>query len=983
MRSRLISRTFLPAALLLTTFPTLAHAAVQDRIASAVNSGSRVPLTGTVSSRAKHSADLGQAPSNQKLDALSLRFSMTAAQQADLTQFSAAQLTPGSTQYHQWLTPEQYGARFGLSSGDLAKVSAWLTSQGFTINSVARSSTFITFSGTVAQAQQAFSTTIHKISYNGEQHISNLTEPVLPSAVANVVTGLTGLNDFKAKPHSRPRSLTPEQALYTQTINGTTSHYIVPADLYTIYEYPPSSSTITGTGITIAVMGQTEIVPADITAFQTAAGLPSKAPTQQYVATTNFPTPASLGVSAGDVDEAHLDNEWSNASAPGASILYVYGPDVFAQSLTYAIDNNLAHIITISYGACESVFGASSINLYNQMFQQANVEGITIISSAGDTGATDCDAVGLASEGLAVDFPGSSPYVISAGGSMFSGDVSTPGTYWSSANSTTGSNSGSALSYIPEQPWNETTATAGLGDGVTSSFGSGGGGASVFFGKPSWQQGTGMGATPADGARDVPDFSLNAAAIHDGYIVCTSGSGTNDLPCTTGFLTSSGQPNVFGGTSFVAPTFAGILARVEQQLGSAAAGGLGNIGPTLYGLANGPTYGMIFNDITTGNNSVPCSQGTLNCPNGGAIGFNAGTGYDQASGLGSLNVANLISNWSSATPTGIGGGTTACNPTTPTTGTASCITTTSLTTTATALCGVSGTVSLTATVAGMISGTAPTGTVQFLVDNAVVGTATLSSGVATYNLVTSSLTSGGHTVSAAYLGDPNYSGSKGTLFQGAGQSPVLNGQATYPNGAIASLDVVSSTKPDFSLTPCTAPISVNPSATAPGVSFTVTPFNGFTGPVNLTVTNNEGMAATTSFSVTPVNITTSAGVATSFVITASETSTAANASLKAKPQPSGRLPWYAAGSGATLGCLLLIALPRRRRWGALLAAVISIAAFTAVGCSNTSNTGGAGGGTPTNPGQTVTPAVAGTYSFVITAVSGSLVHSTFVTVTVP
>src|SRR5580704_2357027 len=191
MRSRLVSSLLLPAAaILLTGFSPIAQAAVQNRIAGAVNGGSRVALPGTVSGHAKHSVDLGLAPGDRKLDSLSLRFSMTTAQQADLNQLLAAQLDPSSPSYHQWLTPEQFGARFGLSSSDLAKVSAWLTSQGFTITSVARSSTFVTFTGTVAQAQQAFGTTIHTVSLRGEQHITNLTEPTLPSAIGGVVNAI-------------------------------------------------------------------------------------------------------------------------------------------------------------------------------------------------------------------------------------------------------------------------------------------------------------------------------------------------------------------------------------------------------------------------------------------------------------------------------------------------------------------------------------------------------------------------------------------------------------------------------------------------------------------------------------------------------------------------------------------------------------------------------------------------------------------------
>ncbi len=265
MRSRLLAHLVLPAALLAASFSTTAQAAVRDRIAGSINSGGRATLPGMIMARAKRSTDLGLAPADKKLNSLSLRFSMTAAQQADLTQLLAAQLNPSSPSYHQWLTPEQYGARFGLSSADLAKVSSWLTSQGFTITSVARSSTYINFTGTVAQAQTAFGTTIHSLSYNGEQHISNITDPVLPSAVAGVVTAVTGLNDFKLKPRSRARhasAIDPSQPLYTQTVNGVTSHYISPADFYTIYDFNPlltASTPINGSGITIAVMGQTDL----------------------------------------------------------------------------------------------------------------------------------------------------------------------------------------------------------------------------------------------------------------------------------------------------------------------------------------------------------------------------------------------------------------------------------------------------------------------------------------------------------------------------------------------------------------------------------------------------------------------------------------------------------------------------------------------------------------------------------------------------
>ncbi len=360
--------------------------------------------------------------------------------------------------------------------------------------------------------------------------------------------------------------------------------------------------------------------------------------------------------------------------------------------------------------------------------------------------------------------------------------MNTPATFWSNTN---GSNGGSAVSYIPEQPWNETTAAAGLGDSAGNGGGAGGGGASAFFSKPTWQTGTGV---PSDSSRDTPDFSMNAAAEHDGYLVCSSGDGQGETPCTNGFLSSNGQPNVFGGTSFVAPTFAGILALVEQKLNNTT--GLGNVGPTLYGFLNGPTYSSVFHDITSGNNAVPCIQGTANCPNGGTTGlYNAGIGYDQASGIGTINVTQLVNGWGSVTPTGTGS----------TIGAG--ITTTSLTT-SNSLCAVSsGSLALSVVVTGSISGTTPTGTVQFFVDNVAVngGTVSLASGsnTATYTLVTSSLSSGGHNISAVYSGDGNYAGSKGTLL-----GPNTN-TSLYPNGPLASVDIISSSKPDFSITAAT------------------------------------------------------------------------------------------------------------------------------------------------------------------------------------
>src|SRR5207248_3427446 len=209
---------------------------------------------------------------------------------------------------------------------------------------VAKSSTFITFSGTAGQVQQAFGTAIHNVSLNGEQHIANLTDPTLPSAIADVVLVVTGLNDFKLKPRSRARKVTSDSAQPLYSVQNCGSgvtppcHFIAPGDMYTIYDYPPSS-ILNGSSITIAVMGQTglttgHVLPdTNITAFRTAAGLPAINLKLQLAGT-------DPGVVSSDIDEAHLDVEWSGASAPGAAVEYVYGRDILANSLTYAIDTS-------------------------------------------------------------------------------------------------------------------------------------------------------------------------------------------------------------------------------------------------------------------------------------------------------------------------------------------------------------------------------------------------------------------------------------------------------------------------------------------------------------------------------------------------------------------------------------------------------------------------------------------------------------------
>ena len=815
-------------ALLCGVIPAM-QGAVQNRIVNGAGA-TRVVLPLTISPKLAKATDLGEADGNVALSAMTLRFSLTDTQKAALTQLLADQQNSASPKYRQWLTPEQYAAQFGLSEADMATVSQWLTSQGFKITSTARSRTFIQFSGTVAQAETAFQTNVHKVTLDGEEHLANVTAVSLPSGIAGVVSSVAGLSDFRLKPRTKLRQI-PAKAQSNPDFYSAAyqDNFIAPGDFYTIYDVNPLlTNSINGTGIKIAVAGQTDIVLSDIAAFRTASGLSANIPT--VVLYGKDPgTPSTNGV-ADDESEADLDLEWSGAVAPSASIIYANSTDVF-NSLAQIIDNRLAPIASISYGECEvSAQMDGSITSLNALFMQGNAEGMTVVGPAGDSGATDCDyGVRTATNGLAVDFPASSPYVTGVGGTMFV-DPST--SYFGTTNGPTG---GSALSYIPEEVWNETAVDLTYADGTISA---GGGGLSAYFTKPYWQTGVGV---PNDFARDVPDVALNAAANHNGYLICSQGScvnggfSTGTTPtanCTTGSCL-----NVIGGTSVSTPSFAGILALVEQKIG--ASSGIGNANPTIYALANSTYYGTVFHDVTTGNNSSPCTAGSTDCPSGGSIGYSATTGYDLATGWGSVDAFNLANSWTLVTPAA--GGTTGSELSTTTVTTSSASVTSGTAVTITATLANGGTTSETAL---------PTGTVQFLVDNVPTGAGvTVANGVATFSLATSALVSGNHVVSAAYSGDAVYASSKGSV----------------------TIDIVSATVADFALTPATTTVTTAAGSDAPGVVFTVTPENGFTGTVafsastSSTTLSNDGQATLTPVSVA---ITSNAAATTTLVLSA-------------------------------------------------------------------------------------------------------------------
>lgn len=698
-------RTILSGTLAgLFTIPAIAQ---QVRVTGPVDNTQRVTLHGHVSPRARAQVDQGRVGPSLEISSMSLTLARTPAQQAELNQLLKAQQTPGSSSYHQWLTPEQFAERFGVSQSDINTVSTWLQSQGLNVESVARGRNSISFSGSAAQVESAFQIELHSYLVNGETHYANTTDPSVPAAFQGVVAGVRGLNDFRMKPLLH-RATHPE---YTSS-NGT--HNMAPGDFAVVYNVNPLyNAGFNGSGQSLVIAGQTAINMSDITTFRSMYGLPANTP--QLVQVGRSP-----GISQTDLPEADLDLELSGSVARNANIIYVYASDVMT-AVEYAIDQDLAPVVSVSYGDCEQETPSSELNAYQSWAQQGNAEGITWFAAAGDDGAADCGDT--ANPGYAVDAPGSTPEVTSVGGTQFN---DSSGNYWSTTNSANGT---SALSYIPESTWNESAQ-----DDTPAA---GGGGASIVFAKPSWQTGPGV---PNDNARDVPDVALAASADHDGFFIYTGGS-----------------LQVYGGTSVGAPSFAGITTLLNQYLvskGIQSSPGVGNFNAQIYPLSQ--SNPSAFHDVTTGNNivTVPCSRrGICNDP---TVGYYAAVGFDLTTGWGSVNVTNLITGWNGSS-----------TPATPSPSAAITLLS-NLSTVA-----PSETVYVTASVTST-DGTTPTGSVTFEANGTSLGSAALTgvgaTATATLAVSGAQLPLGSATITAVYSGSSNVTASVAMNVTSSGSS---------------------------------------------------------------------------------------------------------------------------------------------------------------------------------------------------------------------
>jgi len=676
-------------------------------VVAPVDERQMVELSGNTRSEANAQNDRGRVDDSLPLEHMQMLLNRPPETEAALNQFIEELGDKSSPLYHQWLSAEEFGAKFGPAKEDVAAVTAWLASKGFVVNSVHPGGMIVDFSGNAGQVHDAFQTEIHELSVKGATHIANMSDPRIPASLAGAVHGIVSLHDFRPHTNFTPRSQ------FTFTENGQTEFAVTPGDLATIYNLNPLfSAGISGQGQTVVLIEDSDAFSAnDWTSFRKTFGLST------FTAgslTTSHPAPATgtnncsdPGVVAGNEEEAELDIEYASAAAPSAAIILASCKDT---STTFggliALQNLLTEktppaVVSISFGECEAENGATANAMYSSTYSEAATAGVSVFVSSGDEGAASCDADQTkATHGISVSGFASTAFNVAVGGTDF-GDTfaGTNANFWNTTNTATFA---SAKSYINEIPWNDSCASALLAtaEGFSTSSGktgfcnsttgeqdflttaSGSGGPSGCFSgkasttgvvsgtckgnaKPSWQSVLG---NPSDGVRDIPDVSLFAAngVWSHFYVFCDSDTADGGTACTNSPTTWPAA----GGTSFASPIMAGIMALVDQK--TATRQGLPN--PTLYSLAstefgtagsttcnssNGASVGAscIFYDVTQGDMDVNCT-GTHSCflPSGknGILStsttasdpaFKTTTGWDFATGIGTVNAANLVNNY--------------------------------------------------------------------------------------------------------------------------------------------------------------------------------------------------------------------------------------------------------------------------------------------------------------------------------------------------
>jgi hypothetical protein len=872
-----------------------------------INEADRVILHGNTHPLARAEFDRGSANAAMPMNRMVLLLSVRPDVQAELQLLLADQQNPKSPSYHKWLTPQEFGLRFGPTDQDIADASNWLKKFGFKIDEVGNGRMWINFSGDVQKVERAFQTNIRNFEVNGKMHFANATDPSIPRALTGLVQGVVSLHNFPKHPNSTVNQLPSD---FTA---GNGAHFLAPADFATIYNVKPLYNTtpaIDGTGQTIAIVGRTDINLADVQFFRSFFGLPANDP----IFVHNGADPGNLG--GGEETEADLDVEWSGAIAKNATVKFVIsqtaasdGVDLSAQ---FIVNNNLANIMSTSFGLCEQNLGATGNNFWSTLWAQAAAQGITAFVSSGDSGAAGCDPSGAVSgTGLGVNGLSSTPNNVSVGGTEFNEGA---GNFWSPTNNAV--DQSSVLSYIPEVAWNESGAVAG-GSNLFAT----GGGASIIYAKPAFQAGPGV---PADGVRDIPDVSLTSAG-HDGYII------------VQGHTANASGLAAVGGTSAASPSFASLMALVVQKAGVAQ----GNANTVFYSLGQSQFGGgpAVYHDTTSGNNSVP-----------GVVGFNAGAGYDQATGWGSVDASTLVNSWPTPSPDF----TLAASPASQSVNQGI---TANYTVTLTALNGFAN--SVTFSISSL-----PAGATATFTPASLTGSGTSSLAIST------------------------------TASTPIGNYPLT---ITGTDGALnhtASITLVV-TAPDFSLTATPAQQTVVAGNTA-NYTATVGALNGYTGTVSLGV---SGLPAGASPVFTPASITNSGSsalaIATTLgttpigsyplVITATDGVLSHTASVTLIVSSDFTLSATPASQTVTAGINAgyQINMGSVAGFNGLVNLSVSVSpAVTGGPVASVNPTSLTGSGLAALSVTTANTTPAGTYTLTITGTSGSLVHSTSVTLVV-
>jgi subtilase family serine protease len=684
------------AVLTSAVFTGVVFAGEQSRIVDPIDETKLVRLAGHTHPLAQPQYDRGAVHDGFALEHMYLQLRRSPEQEAALENLMREQQDPHSANYHTWLTAEELGRRFGPAQDDVDTIVRWLESHGFQVNVVSKNGLTIDLSGTAGQVRETFHAEIHNYEIKGQKHIANTSDPSIPAALAKVVTGMVSLNDFMPKSAlvKAKKGFTFPCTGCPDGFDGQTQYDEAPADFATIYNVAPlykGHRPITGKGQTVVVLEVTDVNPADVATFRSAFGLSSYSGKFSQI----HPGPGCSDPGTnGAEEEAALDSEWAGAIAPDANVDLAscansttnFGAFIAAQNLLDS--SNPPHIMSLSYIGCEADQGPSGNAYINGLWQQAAAEGVSVFIAAGDGGPAGCDdfdTAAYAENGIAANGLGSTPYNVATGGTDFLDTAEgTNSTYWSASNSPTGK---SAISYVPEMPWDDSCASnilyeyAGYTNGLAfcnSAVGenfldivAASGAPSFVYSKPYWQ--AGVPGNPYDGKRDLPDISLfasNAFWFH-AILFCMSDAAQGGAPCDY----TNGTDTLFnsaGGTSFTAPQFASIQALINQKAG----GPQGNPAPVYYDIArieysipyllfdcnatkgNAVSSNCIFHDVTAGNNNVPC-YGTNNCYDPSAadfgllstsdnylnVAYSTHTGWDFATGLGSINVANLLAVW--------------------------------------------------------------------------------------------------------------------------------------------------------------------------------------------------------------------------------------------------------------------------------------------------------------------------------------------------